>query len=213
VLFYSSLKDLIPANDSLEIATRIAGWIYELNENCRIQKGDVVVDVGANIGVFANASYYKGASRILCFEPNTIAFNCLIKNKPENAELFKCAIGDGTIAKMYTPDNPDNTMCTTRYYSSDIVEYVPMLSINDLFNNNIVDHIDFLKIDAEGSENEILLNIIPSVYEKISKISVEFHSDLINNFDPVIKLLKQMGFQMLEYQIPNMPLKIYNLWK
>lgn len=193
------------------------GCIYELDENCIIEKGDVVVDIGANIGVFANAAYYKGASRILCFEPTILAFNCLIKNKPDKCEIYKAAVSSrkNRISPIYTPDNSDNTMCSTLNKVSEISEFTPIVSIDDLFENNVVDHIDFLKIDTEGEESFILNSISNENYSKINKIAIEYHSDLTDKslFEDVIKRLQYLGYKMFIYDIPYMPLKIYNFWK
>ena len=51
------------------------------------------LDLGANIGVFAHRAEIRGASKVICFEPVTPTFNCLIKNKGQKTSVYKNAIG------------------------------------------------------------------------------------------------------------------------
>jgi len=54
------------------------GCDYE-RMGCYIKEGDVVVDIGANIGLFAHRAETRGASKVICFEPMTPTFECLLK--------------------------------------------------------------------------------------------------------------------------------------
>jgi hypothetical protein len=68
------------------------GCDYE-RRNCYIREGDVVLDLGGNIGVFAHRAETRGASKVICFEPITPTFNCLIKNKGPKTLVYKNAVG------------------------------------------------------------------------------------------------------------------------
>lgn len=68
------------------------GCDYE-RYGCYIKEGDVVLDLGANIGVFAHRAETRGASKVICFEPVTPTFNCLIKNKGPKTIVYKNAVG------------------------------------------------------------------------------------------------------------------------
>ena len=54
------------------------GCDYE-RYGCYIREGDVVLDLGGNIGIFAHRAETRGASKVISFEPVTPTFNCLIK--------------------------------------------------------------------------------------------------------------------------------------
>jgi len=49
---------------------------------CIIEPGDVVVDIGSNIGIFARRALQRGASRVYSFEPSSRIFSCLLDNTP-----------------------------------------------------------------------------------------------------------------------------------
>lgn len=191
------------------------GCIYE-RYGCKIDKGDVVVDVGANIGVFANLASEKGASKIYCFEPGELAMSCLEKNAPKNTELFKVALGsvEGQV-NFYLP-NEGNTMCGSCKTKSKLKSVVEVSTIDNYFANGVFDRIDFLKIDAEGSELDIINGISDENLKKIKKISMEFHSNILgeNQKQFIWDRLTNDGFKGFELFIsPDNILRIYTFWR
>ena len=61
----------------------------------------------------------------------------------------------------------------------------------DLFNIN---HIDYLKLDCEGGEQDIFKTIENTTLKKIKKISLEFHSVEIKN--QITEKLIENGFEI-----------------
>lgn len=129
----------------------------------------VIFDVGANVG-----SYTKNlieskvdAKLIYAFEPNPITFNILNKNLSAAAHvfpiqaalssqrgemlLFDRADGDGT------PHASLSQKIFAEIYSVEKTErLVPVDTIDNFSKFNNVDTIDFLKIDVEGYEINVL---------------------------------------------------------
>ena len=183
--------------------------------DCVIEKGDVVVDVGANIGMFANVAYHKGASEILCFEPSDIAFECLVRNKPFKTRTFKAAVLNYTgLTKIALPSQ-DDTMGASIGKDSEFFNYVPSVTLDSLFEENIVDRIDFLKIDCEGAEKQVLLGISDDNLKKVKKISMEFHMSHLTESDSqnIINRLTNQGFRSFQLFLGDGSLRIYNFWK
>ena len=54
---------------------------------------DVVLDVGANVGIFSRAFAEKFA-KVIAFEPMPHTFECLALNVPENVQLENVAVAD-----------------------------------------------------------------------------------------------------------------------
>ena len=44
--------------------------------------------------------------------------------------------------------------------------------------SNKIPHIDYMKVDIEGHEIEIMPQITKAIYDKISKIFIEYHEDI-----------------------------------
>ena len=148
---------------------------------CKIEQGDVVVDIGANVGMFSRWAKLRGAERVISFEPMSKTFSCLLDNIGNDSECHKIAIGNGMgTLDMHILDNEGNLGGGTsmEIKGRNIVrsERVLQLSIGNLFEIGLVpDTIDFLKIDCEGSEKYIIENISDSDLGRIRKISMEYH--------------------------------------
>jgi len=195
---------------TLDIANKY-GWdyaiyheIYNLKDYERyggmgINKGDIVVDLGGNIGIFTRYAYQCGAEKIITFEPDRRYFQLLKKNSPSNVILFNAAIGDG-IGKMkltesehlggsnlWSPSNPMHTQYDVQIYSLDY-----------LFYTGLVEKIDFLKVDIEGSEIIAFDGISDENLSNVNNIAIEYHHEHLkfdtNLRDRFISRLNRLGF-------------------
>ena len=147
--------------------THISKWVKENNrldfdQNVLpvllpfIKEGDVVIDVGANIGAYTKAFIEKAGDSgfIYCFEPNKEAFECLQYNiRNENSHLFNVALGStgGKVRVLSDSEHPNNigmNFCDA-VNSGDI-----NLMTLDKFE---LEKCDFIKIDVEGWELEVLI--------------------------------------------------------
>ena len=149
--------------------------------------GGTMIDIGSNIGVVSvYAAIYKKFSKVLSYEPLPENYRLLIDNiKLNNVEnvvySFNMAVGDhnGTIKLGYNKVsfvsasiymfNPDGT--TQKGYP--YVAEVKLIDIKDIIDG--VNHIDFLKLDCEGSEYPILSRITNEDFKKVDNIVTEFH--------------------------------------
>jgi len=57
--------------------------------------------------------------------------------------------------------------------------YVPIVRISELFEELRVDHIDYLKMDIEGAEAEVIGTMPPEIAEKIFQLSFEYHKPIL----------------------------------
>ena len=71
---------------------------------------------------------------------------------------------------------------------------VPMMTFDTLFEMTEVSSIDFLKIDVEGYDGE-LLKMFP--WHNIKPKFIQFESKHINDLDYVIELLTSMGYHCM----------------
>jgi len=82
-----------------------------------IQNGDVVFDVGANVGEYSLLASKKVGNdgKVICIEPNPLALQELSANIElnyfTNLEILNCAVGKKT-GKSIIHDNPLNEMST-----------------------------------------------------------------------------------------------------
>jgi FkbM family methyltransferase len=132
--------------------------------------GDVVVDAGAGIGTelrrFSKSVGYSG--RVIAIDASGVCcdyMNLQIRDLGlSNVEVINFAIGshDGTIQFENNGTSLRNKISKTGEGSS--VNVKPLDSILD---ERSITHVDFLKLNIEGAEFEVLNSINPSRYRRI----------------------------------------------
>jgi FkbM family methyltransferase len=191
---------------------------------CYIKEGDVVLDLGANIGVFAHRAEIRGASKVISFEPVTPTFNCLIKNKGPKTLVYKNAVGgkhgfttfrihtDFTHIGGGTSENQDLMLNQRPIIHS---ERVIIIGINEIFEN-METKIDFMKIDIEGGEVDVLTSITDENLSSLRCLSAEFHKtyeefdEFQSNFTDRMTLL---GFKHFTAYYGDGNLRTLTFWK
>ncbi|MEN6294202.1 MAG: FkbM family methyltransferase, partial [Methanobacterium sp.] len=165
--------------------------------------------------MFANIAYHKGAKEIFCFEPTDTAFECLVRNKPLNAHLFKSAVGNYDGLTTIALPSTDDTMGASIYKKDGIVNYAPIVTLDTLFKNGVFEKIDFLKIDCEGAEKEILEGISDENLKKVKKIALEYHTEILSEeySESLIKRMSDNGFNFFQLFIGDGTLRVYNFWR
>lgn len=166
----------------------------------------IIVDIGAHYGYFSLFSARKTAlnSKIYAIEPSNSNFDKLSKNVQsssiKNIVLINKAIGGNSESRIVYTAKPQNHSLFSHYidgmhFGNNIVA----TSLNDFILDYNIDKIDFLKIDCEGSEHEILQNAAPWVWDKISVISMEIHDMRHCGYDhnKTINTLLDAGFKIV----------------
>lgn len=156
-------------------------------------KGNVVMDIGANIGAFAHKALEAGAAYVICFEPDPDNIDVFNRQNLDNVKLIKGAISQekGT-AKLYVNSGKNKGMHSLQPVNGretvDVKTYSFMKAIERYAP-------DFLKVDIEGGEFEFDMSHIP---EGVKGIAIEIHLNHKRNRELAIDLIKQ-----LKKQFPN----------
>jgi len=165
-----------------------------------IVPGQTVVEIGANIGgLTVFLSQLVGVNgKIICFEPNPIAFSLLTKNTKglRNVSCYNLAVGRKSTEDQMVGNHPTDTYfsrfkTTTNYKFAFRVKVV---SLHEFLSSKSR-KVDWLVIDAEGAELDILKgsrNIISSMKPKMF---VETHPYLVPGIDlAVVGYLEKYGY-------------------
>lgn len=166
-----------------------------------IKGGDVVVDIGGHIGSFSVLAGSRGAS-VLTYEPVKRNFKLLKKNIEINGfnnVIFNMAVTDKEeTRKIYVRDfNFGGSNLYTEHLNSDFYEDVQCTTLDKIFEDNHLDHIDFLKLDCEGAELEILEST--TKLKDINVIALEYHG--LKVLEKILKLL--LNTHKVAYGITN----------
>lgn len=165
-----------------------------------ITKDSVVIDAGAYIGDHTIA--YAKAKKVIAFEPNPEAFECLEYNLKDfkNVELHNKGLSD-KLGKISLTNVPTNGGMTYAKKSTKGIEVITIDSLN-------ID-VDLIKIDCEGFE----LNILKGAEETIKRcspvlvIEINNHALLRNGTsdNDVYIYLMSLGYEIKNIY-PNEPL-------
>jgi len=140
------------------------GDCYPIGDN---KKGkNVIVDVGANIGLFTFYAHMKfPESKIISIEANPNNFKILEKNINNNklndtVKIFNYVVSlhEGQQPFYLSSNSGWSSIYDKRGAKDGKLIYLEPISLSKLFQKNNLTIIDILKIDIEGAEYDILLN-------------------------------------------------------
>jgi len=147
-----------------------------------IGQEDVVIDIGAHIGAFSLlASSLAKRGKVFSIEPIDDNFRLMVENLKANricnvTPINKAMSDQKRIISIFL--HRGNTGGHSIYQRDEKMEKIDVdaLSLNDLIKDFRIQTIDFLKIDCEGGEYDILFNTSDEVFGIIKRISLEFHN-------------------------------------
>lgn len=176
---------------TVEVVARELDSATEYNfDNLNFQPGDIVLDIGANIGM---VSIYLAKNypflKIYAFESTRKNYQSFLKNIQLNhipdSIIFaenKAVTKDGPMLSINI--NPNNT---GGYSLSEVVANkvticeneldIPLITLTEIFQQHNIDQLKLLKIDCEGSEYEILYNTSEKYLHRIQCLRGEFHEN------------------------------------
>lgn len=168
----------------------------------RGRSGLTIIDLGANIGLFSIYAY-QYAKKIIAVEPSAKMYDYLQKNikenKLKNITPEKAAIGaENGKMKLFGSD-VNLTMFSAHKTGvhTDKTETVKQLGMLTLLNLHSIDHVDFLKMDIEGSEFEVLASDeFAKAAPKIDFIMGEIHSWTGRNPQQCVQALEECGYEV-----------------
>lgn len=155
-----------------------------------VQKGDLVVDIGACVGFFTCHALDMGADYVYSVEPNKDNLKVLLGNTAEhlienNRRLsvipVHAAIGlnDESSAHVFNAKNRDVQFHTRQ---EGCVDDYPKMSFLKFVSDYDINYIDYLKIDCEGGEYEIFTEEnMDYLLNNVGHIACEFHMNLFGN--------------------------------
>ena len=172
-----------------------------------IEAGDIIVDVGANLGFFSLGAIRQGASKSYAIEPFKKTFEYLVKNT-EGLPIIPINFGVGPVEKDELFIGGEVTSITRSIdlkdkeknaYWGDNVEHttVKLKPFQSILNENNITFIDYLKIDCEGGEVHLFNTIDPDFLKyRIKKIAGEIHlfATGVDGYEKIKNQITKAGF-------------------
>ncbi|TLF74051.1 FkbM family methyltransferase [Nocardia cyriacigeorgica] len=193
-------RDGSPSDEAVIRETWVEN-VYRIHDSDIAHDGATFVDIGANIGaVTVYAASRNPRARVIAVEPEPDNLGYLRRNLATNevgGQVYvvpvavSAAAGAGWIAARH-----GNSALT------DVEEpgstRVHIVTLAELFDEHGVREADFLKIDVEGAEYDIIAGTDLATLWRIKAIALEFDAAADHVFGPMIaKLAKVFGIEIL----------------
>ena len=176
-----------------------------------VKKGMRILEIGANIGYYAilEAKLAGEKGFLYAIEPSPFNFDMLKKNIAlngiKNSEIYQKAAGSkGEMAKFYVANKSNLSSFIKRddmdmYKNGKIID-VEIVRLDDFLVNK---EVDFIRMDVEGYEKEILKGLEKTMTKQHPKhFFIEIHSDLLHKKNSsareILEYLNKFGYKVIK---------------
>ena len=192
-----------------ELVVRPGNGPYFSGDKFTLETTDVVLDIGANIGLNLAVIASFNCEKVIALEPDVEAFKLLEKNsrnitsdRPQfSVKLVrKAAVAEGsksTLLHLHPKIPSRNTMmepkATTLNYRTSTVETITLSELLDIHSDVTV-----VKIDIQGGENELVTGI--SNWKNVRMVVMEYdfeYCSRVAEYEEFIERMRKM-FPIIE---------------
>lgn len=157
-----------------------------------------IIDCGTNIGL--SLYYFKKfypKAKILAFEPDEKIFEILeknLQNLPNNKDVIiekKAVWTENTQLEFFSEGALAGSLITDFGHKNNIIK-IDAVSLKEYLNEPV----DFLKIDIEGAENEVIFDLKGHL-SQVKNLFLEYHGikESKQNLGDILNLLTEEGFE------------------
>lgn len=164
---------------------------------------DVIIDIGAHIGTFSIpvAAMLKNG-KVYAIEAGKENCECIEKNRKlnnlTNVFINHLALTDFKgRTKLYHKSKKGYLGSSIVKDFSGEAEEVPTDTLTNFMRDNNILHCDYMKLNCEGAEFNIILSTPKEILQRVDLILVLYHLDIAKNFSTekdLILHLQQCGF-------------------
>jgi FkbM family methyltransferase len=139
-----------------------ARQIYGTRETA-VRQGDIVLDCGANVGVYTRDALAAGAKLVVAIEPAPENLECLRRNFAAEVDAGRVVIypkgvwdKDDLLTLNVDPNNSAADSFIIQREGSRGVQKIPLTTIDKLAAELKLERVDLIKMDIEGAEPNAL---------------------------------------------------------
>ncbi len=188
-----------------EVYEEVRSGVYE--RFYKMKPGDRVVDVGAHVGHFTRMASEKigPEGRVTSFEPDPENFARLAEDTPKNVAVSNAAVSNcsGSALLFRRLDHHGG------HSLNHVVAGCEPVLVDTIALDDIIERVDFIKIDCEGSELHVLYGAKNLIEKFHPPMAMEIHTHEL--YTLVKKFLEQRDYTFepatsyvgVCYAIPN----------
>ncbi len=217
------LSDLIQRNMYLGCYERTETAVFKQV----VRRGDVVVDVGANVGYFtALAAKLAGPSgRVLAFEPSPYAFSRLqqmvLVNNLRQVSVFNAGLSDrhGLVQLFLPPSTAHNHTPTMVPHEASQPVDVEVRTFDECVQATRINQVKLMKVDVEGYEPRVLQGAYETAISgRIHHLLIEFNEYWLrragSSAGELHELAHSLGFDVVAPKLSTSQLTagVHTIW-
>lgn len=176
-----------------------------------IKEGDLVIDIGANIGLTTihMSKLVKNQGEVFAFEPIKATRELLVKNisynRCENIKVFSFGLSEKKMkAKIFHNliINRGAASLINKGSEDSSFEKIQLICLDEIVNNSGIKRIDFIKVDIEGEEFKMLIGGVKSIRKFKPIICLEFSAENhsgINRCEMFEMLTNKLGYNVYKH--------------
>ena len=188
-----------------------------------INDDSVIIDAGANIGEFVEKMRTITNAKIYSIECSAYNYKVLCEKQYENVKTYERALVGTKVDKVTLTEYAGkpksdghprfNQWCNiydnyNERFTADpdvkVVKYdVGTITLSELIKENNIQSIDYLKMDVEGAEYDIIENLTQEEPDIIKQISMEPHDRSKNT--AMVQKLENLGFFVISFPALDNP--------
>lgn len=172
-----------------------------------IHPGDTVLDIGANLGIHTRkfSKIIGNSGRVFSFEPTPNVFECLSYNTKSlhNCTCIRKAVYRKNTTLKFAINKVNcsgNSVAVEGDDESQIIE-VDAVSLDSWLEQAGIGHVDFVKIDVEGAECDVLAGIAKPIQDNPNIVlSIEYCPANLEKFgvspDQFLTSINKLGLKV-----------------
>jgi FkbM family methyltransferase len=168
----------------------------------QIAPGATVIDIGANIGVFTLYAAASPGTHVFAYEPVDATYrqlqeNIRVNSLQDRVTAHKLGV-TGARERRAITISAEGSPFSSLFGDSLKTQEIECVGLEDVFEENGIEHCDVLKLDCEGAEFEILYNAPEHILGRVGRMCIEYH-DQPGRLDltgaALVRFLEARGFQ------------------
>jgi FkbM family methyltransferase len=148
-----------------------------------VEPGDVVLDCGANIGVFVREALNRGASKVVAIEPAPENIECLRRNFAPEVEQGRVVVypkgvwdkDDWLTLHVHDDNSAADSFVMHSEKAHETEEKFPLTTVDKLVGELGLEKVDFIKMDIEGAEVRALNGAKQTLQRHRPRLSVSVY--------------------------------------
>ena len=169
---------------------------------------NTVIDIGANVGLFAKYMYSINTKKVILVEANPYlrdSIETLLDDDKERSVIYMNPIyGEKTTIPFRF--SMENTTIGSNYFGTDDPNYGQLtnvidcetVTLDEILKDNNYERISLLKCDIEGGEYPFFESVTDEQIALVDRFMIEFHGNYNQEIKPIIEKLKRNNY---EYEI------------